>query len=59
MVDFSVQIIQAHTGVCNVSVIDLAANTVIGKELIYFDNYAKEGNGLESVAANNTAFSVT
>ncbi|PSR97778.1 hypothetical protein BD289DRAFT_361892 [Coniella lustricola] len=54
--DFTVDIAAPHTGVANVSVINLAENAVIGDPLISFTNYASTATG---VAANNTAFSVT
>ena len=46
-----------HEGPCNVSVVDLATNSVIGDPLILFDSYADEN--LAVLPANNTAFSVT
>lgn len=46
-----------HVGTMNVSIIDTATNTVIGKPLISFDRYADEA--LAQLPANNTAFSVT
>lgn len=56
VVDFTVQIAAPHTGVMNVSVIDLASNTVIGDPLISMTDYASNAH---TIPANNTAFSVT
>jgi hypothetical protein len=55
-VDFSVQIAAPHTGVANVSVINLAENTVIGDALASWSVYASTATG---VTANETSFSVT
>ncbi|KAI8818970.1 uncharacterized protein EV422DRAFT_536120 [Fimicolochytrium jonesii] len=40
VVPITVDIRAPHTGTANVSVVDLATNTLIGKELIYFSVYA-------------------
>ncbi|THH05940.1 hypothetical protein EW145_g4426 [Phellinidium pouzarii] len=45
-----------HTGVANVSVIDLKSNTVIGEPLISWTDYASTSH---TIPANNTQFSVT
>ncbi|ROW02468.1 hypothetical protein VMCG_06044 [Cytospora schulzeri] len=55
-VDFSVQIAAPHTGVANVSVINLAENSVIGSALASWSEYASTASG---VKANETSFSVT
>lgn len=55
-VDFSVQIAAPHTGVANVSVINLAENSVIGSALASWSEYASTASG---VTANETSFSVT
>ncbi|ROW00139.1 hypothetical protein VSDG_03613 [Cytospora chrysosperma] len=55
-VDFSVQIAAPHTGVANVSVINLGDNTVIGDALASWSVYASTATG---VTANETSFSVT
>ena len=57
VVDFEAQLPIPHEGPANVSVIELATNTVIGLPLIEFDSYADER--LASLPPNNTAFSVT
>jgi hypothetical protein len=46
-----------HTGTANVSIVDTASNTIVGSELLYWDDYADQT--LPSVPANNTDFSVT
>ncbi|KUI71883.1 hypothetical protein VM1G_07470 [Cytospora mali] len=55
-VDFSVDIAAPHTGVANVSVINLAENSVIGSALASWSDYASTATG---VTANETSFSVT
>ncbi|KAI5117686.1 hypothetical protein M0805_003476 [Coniferiporia weirii] len=55
-IPFTVIIAAPHTGVANVSVINLKTNTVIGSPLIYFSDYASVSH---SIPANNTQFSVT
>lgn len=45
-----------HTGVANVSVINLSENSVIGDALASWDSYASTATG---VTANETSFSVT
>ncbi|KAK2595700.1 hypothetical protein N8I77_013725 [Diaporthe amygdali] len=55
-VPFVVDIAAPHTGVANVSVIDLAANSVIGDALISWDDYASTATG---VTADDENFSVT
>ncbi|KAF2661024.1 hypothetical protein K491DRAFT_648331 [Lophiostoma macrostomum CBS 122681] len=57
VVDFAAQLPIPHEGPANVSIIDLATNTVLGQPLIEFDTYADEN--LAVLPANNTAFSVT
>ncbi|KAI5117687.1 hypothetical protein M0805_003477 [Coniferiporia weirii] len=55
-IPFSVNIVAPHTGVANVSVINLKTNSVIGSPLIYWSDYASVSH---SIPANNTQFSVT
>lgn len=55
-VPFVVDIAAPHTGVANVSVIDLAANSVIGDALISWDSYASTATGVQ---AGDENFSVT
>ena len=55
-VDFAITIGAPHTGVMNVSVVDTAANAVIGDALISMTDYASNSH---TIPANNTAFSVT
>lgn len=55
-VPFVVDIAAPHTGVANVSVIDLAANSVIGDALISWDSYASTATGVQPGDEN---FSVT
>lgn len=55
-VDFTVDIAAPHTGVANVSVVDLVSNSVIGEPLISFDDYASNAH---TIPENNTAFSIT
>lgn len=55
-VQMKVDIRAPHTGDCNVSVIDLGTNTVIGTPMIEFQNYASTSTG---VAKNNTDFEIT
>lgn len=46
-----------HAGTANVSIVDTASNTIVGSQLLYWDDYANEK--LPSVPENNTHFSVT
>ena len=46
-----------HTGTANVSIVDTKSNTIIGDQLLYFDDYAD--TGVVDLPANNTAFSIT
>lgn len=55
-VPFVVDIAAPHTGVANVSVIDLGANSVIGDALISWDSYASTATGVQPGDEN---FSVT
>lgn len=55
-VPFVVDVAAPHTGVANVSVIDLAANSVIGDALISWDSYASTATGIQDGDEN---FSVT
>lgn len=55
-VPFVVDVAAPHTGVANVSVIDLAANSVIGDALISWDSYASTATGVQPGDEN---FSVT
>lgn len=55
-VPFVVDVAAPHTGVANVSVIDLAANSVIGDALISWDEYASTATGVKDSDEN---FSVT
>ncbi|THH05939.1 hypothetical protein EW145_g4425 [Phellinidium pouzarii] len=55
-IDFQVNIVAPHTGVANVSVIDLKSNSVIAGPLISWTNYASNS---QAIPANNTHFSVT
>lgn len=55
-VPFVVDIAAPHTGVANVSVVDLAANSVIGDALISWDSYASTETGVQDSDEN---FSVT
>ena len=57
VVDFAAQLPIPHEGPANVSIIDIASNTVVGNPLIEFDTYADEN--LAVLPPNNTAFSVT
>ncbi|KAF9739688.1 hypothetical protein PMIN02_012377 [Paraphaeosphaeria minitans] len=56
-VDFAAEIPIPHEGPCNVSVVDLATNTLVGQPLISFASYADEA--LAQLPLNNTQFSVT
>ncbi|KAK7745806.1 hypothetical protein SLS53_002523 [Cytospora paraplurivora] len=56
VVEFAVDIAAPHTGVANVSVINLAENSVIGDALASWSVYASTATG---VTANETSFSVT
>ncbi|EFX05046.1 chitin-binding protein [Grosmannia clavigera kw1407] len=56
VVPFTVDISAPHTGVANVSVINLAENSVIGSPLASWSVYASTATG---VTANETSFSVT
>lgn len=51
-----VDIAAPHTGVANVSIINLAQNSVIGSALASWDVYASTATG---VTANETSFSIT
>lgn len=55
-VPFVVDIAAPHTGVANVSVVDLGANSVIGDALISWDSYASTEKGVQDGDEN---FSVT
>lgn len=55
-VPFVVDIAAPHTGVANVSVVDLGANSVIGDALISWDSYASTATGVQPGDEN---FSVT
>jgi hypothetical protein len=55
-VDFTIDIRAPHTGVANVSVVDTASNTVIGKPLISWSDYASVATG---VTDDETSFSIT
>lgn len=55
-VPFVVDIAAPHTGVANVSVVDLGANSVIGDALISWDSYASTETGVQPGDEN---FSVT
>lgn len=55
-VPFVVDIAAPHTGVANVSVIDLGANSVVGDALISWDSYASTETGVQDGDEN---FSVT
>ncbi|POS70783.1 hypothetical protein DHEL01_v210823 [Diaporthe helianthi] len=46
-VPFVVDVAAPHTGVANVSVIDLAANSVIGEALMSWDSYASTETGIK------------
>ncbi|KFY40801.1 hypothetical protein V495_05251 [Pseudogymnoascus sp. VKM F-4514 (FW-929)] len=46
-----------HDGTANVSIVDTASNTIVGSQLLYWDDYANEK--LPSVPENNTHFSIT
>lgn len=56
VVAMTVDIRAPHTGVANVSVVDLRTKTVLGAPLMAWDVYASNAAG---VARNNTAFSIT
>lgn len=56
-VDFAAELPIPHEGPANVSIIDMATNTIVGQPLLVFDSYADES--LAQLPANNTAFSVT
>jgi hypothetical protein len=51
-VPFVVDIAAPHTGVANVSVVDLAANSVIGDALISWDSYASTATGVKKSDEN-------
>ncbi|KAH8767289.1 hypothetical protein F5883DRAFT_554748 [Diaporthe sp. PMI_573] len=55
-VPFVVDVAAPHTGVANVSVVDLSANSVIGEALISWDSYASTEKGVQPGDEN---FSVT
>ncbi|KAI5117688.1 hypothetical protein M0805_003478 [Coniferiporia weirii] len=55
-VPFVVDIVAVHTGVANVSVVNLKSNSVIGEPLISWTDYASNNHALP---LNNTQFSVT
>ncbi|KAH8112847.1 hypothetical protein DFH11DRAFT_1744672 [Phellopilus nigrolimitatus] len=55
-VPFQVNIVAVHTGVANVSVVNLKTDSVIGEPLISWTDYASNAHALP---ANNTQFSVT
>ncbi|THH05938.1 hypothetical protein EW145_g4424 [Phellinidium pouzarii] len=55
-VPFTVNIVAVHTGVANVSVVNLKTNSVIGEPLISWTDYASNNHALP---LNNTEFSVT
>ena len=55
-IDMTVEIRAPHTGVCNVSIVDTAANSMISPPLISFNDYASNSH---PIPANNTAFSIT
>ncbi|KAF2396104.1 hypothetical protein EJ06DRAFT_534238 [Trichodelitschia bisporula] len=54
-IPFTAVISAPHTGTANVSVVDTAANTIIGDQLIYFADYASTAH---TIPANNTKFDV-
>ncbi|KAF2645192.1 hypothetical protein P280DRAFT_115023 [Massarina eburnea CBS 473.64] len=56
-VAFKAQLPIPHEGPCNVSIINTATNTQVGRSLLVFDSYADEN--LAQLPPNNTAFSVT
>lgn len=56
VVPVTVTVAAPHTGVANVSVINLATNSVIGTPLISWDDYASTATG---VSADETSFSIT
>lgn len=56
-VDFSAELPIPHEGPCNVSIVDMATNTLVGAPLISFASYADET--LAQLPPNNTQFSVT
>ncbi|KAI8822442.1 uncharacterized protein EV422DRAFT_550348 [Fimicolochytrium jonesii] len=51
-----VNIVAPHTGTANVSVVDLASNSVIGSELIFFNDYASVHH---PAVAHDSNFEVT
>lgn len=55
-IDFEVDIRAPHTGVANVSVVDTASNSVIGKPLKSWDEYASTASGVKD---DQTSFSIT
>lgn len=56
VIPVEVTIAAPHTGVANVSIINLAENSVIGSALASWDVYASTATG---VTANETSFSIT
>ncbi|KAJ4388063.1 hypothetical protein N0V93_008668 [Gnomoniopsis smithogilvyi] len=56
VIPVEVTIAAPHTGVANVSIINLAQNSVIGSALASWDVYASTATG---VTANETSFSIT
>ncbi|KAH8112846.1 hypothetical protein DFH11DRAFT_385939 [Phellopilus nigrolimitatus] len=55
-VSMHVNIVAPHTGVANVSVVNLKTNSVIGSPLISWTDYASNS---QAIPANNSQFSVT
>ncbi|KAI5117685.1 hypothetical protein M0805_003475 [Coniferiporia weirii] len=55
-IPFTVFIQAPHTGVANVSVVNLKTNTLLSDPLIYWSDYASVSH---TIPANNTQFSVT
>ena len=46
-----------HAGTANVSIVETSTNTILGEQLLYWDNYANQS--LPAIPANNSDFSVT
>jgi len=55
-VSFEIYLRIKHYGTANVSVVDTKSNTIVGKQLLYWSDYADER--LTTMPANNTKFDV-
>ncbi|XP_006457068.1 hypothetical protein AGABI2DRAFT_181426 [Agaricus bisporus var. bisporus H97] len=59
VVNFAVDIVARHTGIANVSVVDLASQTTIGKPLFNWPVYTNNSLGPPNWPKNETNFDVT